>query len=345
MLGFDFPTEYKIDELRPLAAEKVSMFARILASFASALVLFGVAHAQNYPNKSVRIIVPFATGGPDTVARLVGARLSERLGQTFVIENRPAANGIVGTDTVAKAPPDGYTLLIHSSGIVGTPSLQKKLPYDTERDLVPITNIAANIGTYLVVHPSVPANSVREFIELARKPDARIAFSSPGLGNTLHLIGELFNERAGIKMLHVPYKGGGPAIAAVISGEVQAMLAPPQVALANVRAGKLRALATTWPTRTEQLPEVPTMAEAGVANLIADGGWFGMFAPAGTPVDIVNRLYAEVKAIVAEPAVRERLLGIGLQPVGMPPAEFKPFVAEEIKKYAEMARIAGVQPE
>ena len=321
------------------------MFARTILAVFCTTTFAGVVHAQTYPNKSVRIIVPFATGGPDTVARIVGARLAARLGQSFVIENRPAANGIVGTDTVAKAPPDGYTLLIHSSGLVGAPSLQKKLPYDTERDLVAVTNIAANIGTYLVVHPSVPAMTMKDFIDLARKIDSKISFSSPGLGNTLHLIGELFNERAGIKMLHVPYKGGGPAIAAVLSGEVQAMLAPPQVALTNVRAGKLRALATTWPTRTLQLPDVPTMAEAGVANVVADGGWFGLFAPAGTPPEIVNRLFGEVKAIIAEAEVRERLLGLGLQPIGMPPAAFKPFVAEEIKKYAEMARIAGVQPE
>ncbi|MEO7404503.1 MAG: tripartite tricarboxylate transporter substrate-binding protein, partial [Burkholderiales bacterium] len=176
--------------------------------------------ATDYPMKPIRVIVPFATGGPDTVARLVGARLAVRLNQPFVIENRPAANGLLGTEAVAKAAPDGYTILITSSGFVGAPSLHKQLPYDTERDFAPVVAIAANIGTYLVVHPSVPARTMQEFIAFAKKPEARVAFSSPGLGNTLHLIGELFNERAGVKMLHVPYKGGGPAIAAVISGEV-----------------------------------------------------------------------------------------------------------------------------
>lgn len=303
------------------------------------------AHAQGYPNKPVRVIVPFAAGGPDTLARMVGAQLATQMAQPFVIENRPAANGIVGADAVAKAAPDGYTLLITSSGFVGAPSLYKKLPYDTERDFVPVTPIAANLGTLLVVHPSVPANTLQEFIALAKKPDSKIAFSSPGIGNTLHLIGELFNSRAGVKMLHVPYKGGGGAVAAVVAGEVQAMMAPPQLGLPHVRAGKLRALAYTMPARASFLPDVPTMAEAGLPDMIADGGWFGMFAPAGTPPDIVARLHSEVAKAVADPAVRERLGQIGFGALGKSTTEFKAFVSEEIKKYAEMARIAGIQPE
>ncbi len=300
---------------------------------------------QGYPVRPVRVIVPFATGGPDTVARLVGAHLAQALGQPFVVENRPAANGIVGADAVAKAAPDGYTLLVHSSGFVGAPAIYKKLPYDTVADFTPVTNLAANLGTFLVVHPSVPANTVQEFITLAKKPESKISFSSPGIGNTLHLIGGLFNARAGIEMLHIPYKGGGPAIAAVVSGEVQAMFGSPQIALPHIRAGKIRALATTLPGRAPYMPEIPTMAEAGVADMVADGGWFGMFAPAKTPMEIVNRLHEEVRKALADPAIREKLNTFGLGPMGDPPAAFKVLVADEIKKYAEMARLAGIQPE
>ncbi len=303
------------------------------------------AQAPGYPNRPVRVIVPFATGGPDTVARLIGAQLAQAMGQPFVIENRPAANGIVGADAVAKATPDGYTLLITSSGFVGAPSLYKKLPYDTVADFTPVSNIAANLGTFLVVHPAVPANTVQEFIALAKRPDAKIAFSSPGIGNTLHLIAGLFNARAGIDMLHIPYKGGGPAIAAVVSGEVQAMFGPPQLSLQHIRGGKLRALATTLPARAPFMPDVPTMAEAGVADMVAEGGWFGMFAPAKTPADIVNRLHEEIRKALADPSINEKLNGLGLGPLGNSPAAFKTQVSDDIKKFAEMARLAGIQPE
>ncbi|MFM9883129.1 MAG: Bug family tripartite tricarboxylate transporter substrate binding protein [Burkholderiales bacterium] len=311
----------------------------------AAMSVFAQSPGQGYPNRPVRIIVPFATGGPDTVARLVGAHLAQSLGQPFVVENRPAANGIVGADAVAKAAPDGYTLLVHSSGFVGAPAIYKKLPYDTMADFTPVTNLAANLGTFLVVHPSVPANTVQEFIALAKKPESKISFSSPGIGNTLHLIGGLFNARAGIEMLHIPYKGGGPAIAAVVSGEVQAMFGSPQIALPHIRAGKIRALATTLPARAPYMPEIPTMAEAGVADMVADGGWFGMFAPAKTPMEIVNRLHEEVRKALADPGIREKLNTFGLGPMGDSPAAFKAIVADEIKKYAEMARLAGIQPE
>ncbi len=318
----------------------VGLLGGVLATIGAAPAL-----AQAYPNRPVRVIVPFATGGPDTIARLIGAQLAQTLGQPFVIENRPAANGIVGADAVAKATPDGYTLLITSSGFVGAPSLYKKLPYDTVADFAPVTNIAANLGTFLVVHPSVPANTVQEFIALAKKPDSKIAFSSPGIGNTLHLIGGLFNARAGINMLHIPYKGGGPAIAAVVSGEVQAMFGPPQASLQHIRGGKLRALATTLPSRAPFMPDVPTMAEAGVADMVAEGGWFGLFAPAKTPPEIVARLYEEVRKALADPSINEKFTGLGLGSLGTSPAAFKTQVSNDIKMFAEMARLAGIQPE
>jgi len=321
-----------------------TVLRRTLAGLLLGCVAAGTA-AQSYPARPVRVIVPFAAGGPDALARQVATHLATVMGQPFVVENRPAANGIVGSDAVAKATPDGHTLLVTSSGFVGAPSLYKKLPYDTERDFTPVTMIAANLGTLLVVHPSVPANTVQEFVAHAKKPDSKVAFSSPGIGNTLHLIGELFNERAGIQMLHIPYKGGGGAVAAVVAGEVQAMMSPPQLGLQHVKAGKLRALATTLPQRAPFLPDAPTMAEAGVKDMVADGGWFGMFAPAGTPPEIVNRLHAEIRKWLDEPQTRERFEKLAFGIGGMPPAEFRAFVSQEIRAYAEMARIAKIQPE
>ncbi len=319
------------------------MLRTFLAMIAAAMSV--ATHAQVYPTKPVRVIVPFATGGPDTVARLVCAELSNRWGQPFVIENRPAANGIVGHEATARAAPDGYTIMVTSSGFVVAPSVYKKLPYDTERDFAPVTNIARNLGIFVVVNPSVPAKNLKEFIAWAKDPANKVSYSSPGIGNTLHLIGELFNARAGVKMVHVPYKGGGPAVAAVMSGEVQAMMAPAQLAIANVRGGKLRALAYSLPERSAALPDVPTAKEAGLDGFELDGGWFGMFAPANTPPEIVGRMQKEVRDIVMQGAMHDKLLQLGFGPVGDSHAQFKRFVSEEIRKYAEMAKLAHIEPE
>src|SRR2546421_5410272 len=182
------------------------------------IALAATAWAQTYPNRAVRIIVPAGTGGPDIVARVVGAQLSEQLGQPFVIENRPGANGIIGADAVAKSPPDGYTLMVYSSGFVINAFVHKKLPYDTEKDFFPVTNLVSSGGLFLAVHPSVPANTLQEFLAYARRPDAKLSYSSPGVGNTWHLAMEVFNSVAGTKLQHIPYKGGGPATAAVAAG-------------------------------------------------------------------------------------------------------------------------------
>ncbi len=301
--------------------------------------------ADAYPARAVRIIVPFGPGGPDTVARLAAQALAARTGQPFVVDNRPGANGIIGAEAVAKAKADGYTLLMTSSSFVVNPSIYRQLPYDTLKDFAPVTQVAAAGGLLLVAGPSTPAQSVQELIALARRPDSRIAFASPGVGNTNHLTGELFNARAGIRMLHVPYKGGGQAIAALLAGDVQVAFASPALALPQVRAGKLRALAYTGRARAAYLPEVPTMIEAGLAGFEVDSGWQGLYAPAGSPADIVATLQREVHAAVGEPAMRERLAALGLEPVGSASAEFGEFLRIEIAKYAEMVRAAGIQPE
>jgi tripartite-type tricarboxylate transporter receptor subunit TctC len=293
----------------------------------------------------VRIIVPFGTGAPDTIARVVGQQLTAQTGQSFVVENRAGANGILGTEAVAKAAPDGYTLLVVSASFAVNPSIYKKLPYDTLREFAPVTNVCALDAFILTVNPSVPAQSVRELIALARKPGSKLAYGSPGIGNTIHLAGALFSVRAGTNMVHVPYKGGGPAVGALLGGEIQAMFANASLALSQIKAGRLRALGVTGRERLAYLPDVPTMAEAGVSGMEIDAGWFGMFAPAGTPAEIVSKLHGEIRTALGNQPVRERLQAQGFIPVGNPPAEFKAYVEKEIKAYAEMVRLAAIEPE
>jgi tripartite-type tricarboxylate transporter receptor subunit TctC len=309
------------------------------------MVLATAASGQGYPNRAVRIVVPAATGGPDIVARVVAAQLQQQLGQPFVVENRPGANGIVGADVVAKSAPDGYTLMVYSSGFVINPFVHKKLPYDTEKDFTPVTNLVSNGGLFFAVHPSVPAQNLQEFIALARKPDSKLAYSTPGVGNTWHLAMEVFKNVTGTHMTHIPYKGGGPAAAALAAGEVQAMFTSPAPIMPHYKSGRARVLAYTGEKRHPSAPEVPTTAEAGVPQYKHDGGWFAMFAPANTPMDIVEKLYREVRTAMQNPGVREKLAGLGVEPVADTPAEFKKFVAAELRAYAEQVRLAGVTPE
>jgi tripartite-type tricarboxylate transporter receptor subunit TctC len=293
----------------------------------------------------VRLVVPFGPGTPDAIARIVGAQLANQTGQPFVVENRAGANGISGTDAVAKAMPDGYTLLVVSASFAVNPSIYKNLPYETLKDFAPVSNLCALDAFILTVNPAVPANSVQELIALARDPDSKLAYGSPGIGNTIHLAGALFNARAGTNMVHVPYKGGGPAVTALLSGEIQMMFANPTLTLSHIKAGKLRALGVTGHNRLPYLPDVPTMTEAGVPGMEISAGWFGLFAPAKVPTDVIAKLATEVRAAVSERTVRERLEAQGLVPVGNRPEEFRAYVASEIGAYAEMVRLAGVQTE
>ncbi|HKW36182.1 MAG TPA: tripartite tricarboxylate transporter substrate binding protein [Burkholderiales bacterium] len=315
---------------------------RALLPGIAALALAGVASGQGYPSKPVRIIVPAGPGGPDVVGRIVGAKLTELTGQNFFVENHPGANGIVGADIVAKAAPDGYTLMVYSSGLISNKSLYKKLPYDTDHDFAPISNLVDNGGLFITVNPSVPAKTLKELIELAKRPDAHLAYSTPGVGNTWHVATEVFNHYAGTKLIHVPYKGGGLAAAALASGEVQVMLSSPAPVMQYVKNGKARVLAYTASKRSPALPDVPTTAEAGLPSFQIDGGWFGMFAPAGTPPAVIEKLNREVRAALADPAVNKRFEGLGVVSAYTTPEEFRKFLADETKKYAEYVRVAGV---
>jgi tripartite-type tricarboxylate transporter receptor subunit TctC len=308
--------------------------------------LCAVAVAQPYPGKPVRVIVPFAAGGtPDVVGRIISQQLAAQTGQTFVVENRPGADGVVGAQTVAEAPPDGYTLLVTSSSFVVNPSFHKKLPFDVIRDFEPVSNVAATEAYILGIYPGLSARTVPELVALTRGGDNKISFGSPGVGNGLHLAAELFKSLTKTQMVHVPYRGAAPAITGLIAGDVQVMFMTPPSSLPFVEAGKIRAIGYTGARRFARLPDVPTLAEAGVPGMEVLSSWTGMFAPAKTPAAVLARLHDEIQKATSTAAYRDRLTSIGVLPVGNAPAEFKPFVAAEVKQVAEIVRAAGIEPQ
>ena len=301
------------------------------------------ATAQTYPAKSIRCVVPYPPGGPtDIIGRAIGQKLSENLGQPVIIDNRSGAAGTIGSEQVARAAADGYTLLWGTPGTHGiAPSLYPRLPYDPLRDFAHITLIA--LGTNLmVVHPSVPARSVREWLTLARSRPGKLNFGSSGNGATSHMAGEMLKVMAGIDMLHVPFKGAAPAIVALIGGEVDMAILDTPPLLPHIRAGKLRVLATASERRSRVLPEVPTLAESGMPGYHASS-WHGLFAPAGITRDIVARLHSEITKIVNLPDVTERLYAQGVEPVANTPAQFSAFIQSEITRWARVAKLARVR--
>ncbi len=299
--------------------------------------------AQPYPYKPIRMMVGFqAGGGVDQSARAVGQPLSQALGQSVVVENRPGAAGNIAAGYVAKATPDGYTLLM-SNSTIASPTLFKSLPFDVRKDLDPVGLIA--IGpSVLVVHPSVPARNVKELIALARSQPKKLIYGSGGIGNVTHLEMEIMNAMVGVQMTHVPYKGTAPAIVALVGGEVQAIFSSIPSALGQIRAGKIRALGVSIMKRSNVLPDVPTIHEAGVTGFDA-ASWYAVFAPAGAPKNVVALLGKEIVRIMSAPDMRERFANDGFEPAGTGPAEFAKFLRAELVKWAKAVEMAGIQPE
>ncbi len=306
------------------------------------LLLAGTVHGQGYPSKAIRMVVAFAPGGiADFAARSVSQKLSESLGVPVVIENRPGAGGVIGSELVAKAAPDGYTVLVTSISHTINLSVNKSMPFDTRRDFAPVMLIA-DAPNILVVHPSVPVTSVKELIEFARARPGRLAYASSGSGTSTHLSGELFKAMTQTDLLHVPYKGGGPAVADLLSGQVQLMFATLPTVLEHVRAGRLRALGVTGGRRFTGASEFPTIAEAGLPGYELSG-WSGMFAPADTPRAVIDRLAGETAKILREPELRERFLALGAEAAVKMPEEFSVFVDSEIAKWKKVVEFSGAR--
>ena len=321
---------------------------RALIVFALAFVAIAVQAADNqaYPSRPIRLVNPFAPGGTvDINARVLAAEVSKQLGGNIVIDNRDGANGIVGTQIVVNAPPDGYTLLHTSTSIAINPSVQRKMPYDTLKDLVPITFVALGGGYVVVANPGFAARSMKDVIELAKNTAKPIAYSTAGIGNSTHLVTEMFNGAAGITMTHVPYKGVAPALNAVLAGEVQLMFIPPTSAVQHIQSGRVRALAYTGQMRWAVLPDVPTVSESGLPGFNKDAGWNLWLAPAKTPPAIVARLQLEAHKALQLPQVREVFVKGGYDPLGNTPEEARVFLAAEIKLYGDIVRKIGLKPE
>jgi tripartite-type tricarboxylate transporter receptor subunit TctC len=317
----------------------------VTAAALAALPSHGQAPAASWPSRPVRVIVPFPPGGPtDNLARPVLQRLSETLGQNFVIENRGGAGGNIGADAVAKAAPDGYTVLWTPTGTVAVnPSIYPKMPFDVARDLLPVT-LVAEVQGILVVGNAVPAKTVPELVALARARPGTLNFASPGAGSIIHLLGEQFRSLGKIEITHVPYRGVGPAMTDLIGGQVTMMFDSTASALAQARGGKVRMLATGSPRRLAQAPDLPTMAEAGIEGFDSTS-WHGVFAPAGTPRDVVQKLSSEIARVVRMPDIAERLRAVGAEPVGSTPEDLGAALQAATQRWGRIAREVGVRAE
>jgi tripartite-type tricarboxylate transporter receptor subunit TctC len=314
---------------------RVALSAAILACAATS------APGQTYPAKPIRLVVGFTPGGGvDINARLFGPKITEYLGQQVIVENRPGAGTNIANEHVAKSPPDGYTLLINTAALAINLSLYRKVNY-AAADFAPVSVVSMS-PNILVVHSSVPVKTVKELVALARSRPGQLNFSSAGAGTTQHLSGELFNLRAGVKTVHVPYKGSAPSLTAVISGEVDLTYANIPAISAHVKSGRLRPIANLGTKRSDQLPQVPTMAEAGVKG-VEVVVWYGVFAPAATPRDVVAKLADTLGRAARSPDIRQKLLDLGAEPVGNTPDEFSKLFREEIARWAEVVKVSGAR--
>ena len=319
-----------------LSAALRVVLAAALAAFAATL------GAQTYPSKPIRLVVPYSPGaGTDTISRILAQKLSDALGQQVVVDNRPGAGGTIGTEIVAHAPADGYTLLFAPTSHAINPNLYPKLGFDTQKDFVPIS-VVASLPVVLAVESSVPAKSVRELVALAKARPGQLTMASSGNGTVFHLVGELFKGASGITFVHVPFKGGAPAVAALIGGQVSMTFETSVTLLPHIRSGKLTALAVASTKRIALLPDVPTLAEAGYPGIIAEN-WYGLFAPAGTPKEAIARLYAELNRAIHNPDTREKLALQGAEIRENTPEQTAVFVQAETTKWAKVIRESGAK--
>ena len=312
------------------------------ASMLFGAVFASLVQAQEYPVKPVRVMIPWPPGGSnDIVGRVVAQKLSENLRQQFVIDNRGGASGTIGAEIFAKTDPDGYSMMIHSATHVANPHLYRKLPYDTLNDFIGVTTLARQVGI-LAVHPALPAKSLKEFIALARSRPNQIVYASSGSGSYVHLLMAMVNSMTGTKMVHVPYKGGGPAVISIVSGETQAIFATIGSLLTQLKSGRVRPLAVSSDTRVKQFPDVPTVAEAGIPGYEFTA-WVGAFLPAKTPASIVNKLNAELQKTLTDPGVAEKLSAQTLDPMAMTPQQFSARLKSDYDKYGRLIKETGAK--
>lgn len=317
---------------------KITAVAAVLAALCGS-----AAAADKYPTRPIRMVVPFAAGGTASIiARTIAQEAERSLGQSIVVDNRGGANGVIGTQIVVNAAPDGYTMLHVSTSIAINPGVYKKLPYDTLKDLTPVTFVALGSGYVLLATPSSGLHSVKELIALT-KSGKRITYGSAGVGNSTHLVAEMFDKAAGTTMTHVPYKGVAPALSAVMGGEVNVMFIPPTAAVPHIKAGRVTALAFTGKTRWNVLPNVPTVAESGGPEFVKDAGWNAWLVPGKTPKAVVDTLYQAAHKAVRDPKVKSILEAGGYEPLANTPEEAKAFLRSEIATYTKIARDVGVE--
>ena len=322
---------------------KIQTFALLFALPILSAATTSLSHAQTYPAKPVRIIVGLAAGGTtDVFTRTLAQRLTEAWGQNVIVENRPGASGMIGAEAVAKAAPDGYTLLVSpQTSLAVAPALYGKAPYDTVKDFAPVS-LLGSTPLVMIVNPSFPAKTFKDFIELARKQP--LTYGSGGVGSSPHMTGELISAALGVKMTHVPYKGENPAIADTIGGQIPIMFGNLPVALPHVRSAKVLALATTTARRSPLAPEIPTMSEGGIKDFEM-ATWYGMLAPAGTPPELVAKIQSDSARVLSDPATRERLTQMGVDLVLNTPDEFKAYLQSEIARYTKIIKANGLKAE
>jgi len=304
----------------------------------AALVAAGTALAQSFPSRPIKFVVPWPAGGPpDAVARLIGQRIGEALKQQVVIDNRPGANSVIGTEMVARSAPDGYTYLITTGSHTTNAALNAKLPYDTLKDFVSLTQIGESAGMVLGVHPAVPAKNAKELVILAKAKPGQLTFGSAGNGNTLHLAGELFKAATGTSITHVPYKGAAPALTDLLGGHIDMMFASPLSMAPPIQQGRLRGIAQMGQKRSHVLPDLSTLDELGIHGAQI-GGWYGLYAPAKSPKENTDRLLTEVLKALKDPDIRQKIDNLGAEPVGLAPDEFMRFLIADIDKYKKLAQ-------